>query len=422
MLDKISNESVSFKQSIQKEPDKKDPEKNIATSQDKAKEIAKLTAAVFAVTLVAVGGVKLADKIITKKINTLPFNIKKGEISDELFNFLKRLDKKNTFTQSLNREKALELNGLLNKDNTSVFKKIAKSNQIDTDEAIKVIKCLNKDNIGFVDEILAKYNKKWYSQAPAENNILSNLLGKINENNKKYASSLISMSEDSIKIPQNSNKPEKWYEKLQDILDFITEENEESFGIVFNSRKNGIESKFNFDELKQFTNLIQENKNPKAFEFFAGLKAENGVDYTLESEKLEKLIKSLNDELIDSYYRLFAKNQKNASMAQYINKYNESAASIILEREKKAVVSGAFLHADIESLLAIDDVNQDLYELIIKKLNNDHMFDLYHSEITEILKKTKGNPKNADIVRNYIEKTDVSYGFSYLKNLLYKLS
>lgn len=361
-------------------------------------KLAKLTGQVFCAALVAAGGIALASKAIGKSGNKISsLDIKKGEISDELFYFLKRFKKGDAFTQNLQKEEVLKLNGLLNETNFSQFKKLAKQSNLDPSEITQIVENLNEHNTPLLDKIILKLENEQASLKPEKGEIAA-IIKNINEKNKEFAPQLI----DSAKTTYNmqTNAKTRGAQSLIDILDFVDDKNKDAFRSALSFRKEGTVSKFSFNEIKELTELIQKHNCPLSSELFANLKSANGVDYRLNFENLKETIKKADDEYIDLYHKFF--NEKSERITEYIPALkpgNEKILNFIEQDARNYNLNFFSYHQD-----CIDGIekHKDFMEFLIDKYSQSPDFKaedlrgflskLETEDKTELMEKIKKLP------------------------------
>lgn len=394
MIDKINYQQqklshISFK--AQETIDKKEnpkQEKNVT-------EYAKLTALMFSAALLATGAIAVVKKGIDSKANTLSCGIKRSEISSDLFNFLKRqLAQTSNFSLSIDKEQTLELDKLINSNNSAAFKKIVTNGSLSSQETISTLKVLNDDNINFIDTIFEKFQKEAnsYSGYKLEKDDFYNIIRRINANNKENASGLISMAKVKYENPRG------WLDSLYDILDFVDDKTKDNFNTIFNSRKNGIKTSFSYDELKSLANSMSGRNNAQAATLFLELKASNGINYYYDLNELEKIIKHTDDKFIDTY-RMLADNQEKGflSIAGGINDDSVDAAKIIIQNSIDKNIDLDCNTRDF--IMSINSYNKDIAKQIAQYLiDKDTKIDSYHSGFIEAT-----NSDNIDAAKNIVQ-------------------
>ncbi len=392
MLNKISLNNtihnVQFK-GEEKKPNQNPPPKE---ADDKTKLI-KMGAVVFCAALAASGGFALVNKIIGGKSNEISsLKIKKGEISDELFYFLKRFKKNDNFINNLQREDVIALNNSLNETNFSQFKKLAKKTKLPPGEITEIVKNLNENNLPFLDSVVAKLQEEDFDPEKME---VANVIKAINEKNKEFASRLIEMAE-----PTYTEKTETTCsQELINILNFVDEKNRDALRMALSVRKQSdSKSKLKLQEIKELTNFLQHHKKPLTTEFFGNLQARNGAQYRLDLEELKAIIEKCSDDYIDLYQRAFTDNFAETTLLA--PKLNPETEKII-----------SFLQNDLEN----SNSSAFYVKKCLKEIDNPDYRKLMKAAIEKY--DSSKEEFNAEKLSDFIMRADI-YGIEKIMNEL----
>lgn len=250
------------------------------------------------------GGIKIYNKFFQK----LACGIKKGEIDDALFNFIKKSDPKGKLFN--NAETIKNINANLTDDNLLILKQLSKMKRPnnyayragDTDnrfylvEMSDLLKNTNESNIKYLEQLANKSEDIYGSQQFLETSSMIDILKNINTDNKKVAGSLI----DIMKIK------DRGYITLSDVLKDINKDNIDTYQLLINTRKKGKITSLELNDLKTLAKTLSDTKNPKCAEFLLNIEKDNGTGaYKYSIEELQKLLKETSDDKIDVYKKIF---------------------------------------------------------------------------------------------------------------------
>ncbi len=329
------------------------------------------------------GGVKIYDKYFQK----LASGIKKGEINDALFNFIKKLDPKGKLFN--NKEKIIKINEKLTDENFLILKQLSKmkddtyfraginKGRFTLEEIAELLSSTNEMNIKYLDKLAKISDKTMFGNAKglSADEILK-IIKEIKPQNEKIAGQLI---EKAGADDANS---------LLKCIQGVTKENSDLYSLVLTTRKKGGSTELTFEEISKIVKTLEETNNPKCAELFLNLQKKDGTGlYRYNTDAVCNYLKTAKEENLEAYKQLH--NLKSAESIEDIKPLLES-----VNNENISV---------LEPLLTKD------YQCLNEKYV---IFDDWDC-IKDILKET--NEKNKDIVQRIIDICDDNYVWNAAK-------
>lgn len=371
----------------------------------------KMAAVLFSGALIACGGIGLANKAYSKFSNDfiLSSRVRKKDISQELFTFLKRyLDEEQgkPFTKS----QIKRLNEMIDKDNLPIFKTLLKTNltqAIESDEIVSIVEAMNKNNSGFVVDIAKKYDYGY----GYNNGDIAKILNSINEDNSEFVNTFLA------KVNSWRSKEEtSMAEELAEHLGKITKSNAKEYAFVTGLRKNGKYTSFEIDEIHNLAKAFKKGQNEECFKYLSSLKATNGVDYRFNGEELNEMLQNAQDEFIDLYRTCVEKYKDDAKdIISKITKDNKEIYELLIDTQNKTATTNYSANDICE--IAEQSVNQNNIEtlkfLINLKDDGRFVFDFSNSLITCL---NKADDRYLDVY----QALDLNSLYSFAKDYTYK--
>ena len=348
--------------------------------QDGQSSFGKVAAMLGILAVVAGGGTFGGVRIFDKYFNKLSSGIKKGEIHDALFQFIKNNDPKGRMFN--NKEKILQINEKLTDDNLLILKRLTKMQDENSkrwgwmrerftlDDMTELMTGANEFNIKYLEQLAKKSETKYnYTNTYKTNDILD-ILKNITPDNDKVAAQLIDIAD--------INNPEE----LVTCLSKIKKENVDIYQLLLSTRKKGANTELSLNDLQKIADVLKETKNPKCAELFLNQEKNDGSGlFRYNMEDIENLLKVSDDEKVETYKKLFDLNCT------------------------KDVESGM-----VNLIKSVSDDNIDLIEPLITKRGTGYMskyviFDNWYG-IEGILKSV--NKDNKDVAARIIDIVDES--------------
>lgn len=370
------------------------------SSKPKKDDTAKILAVLGAITLAAVGGVKLGMKAFSKESKAFKFTgIQKGDIQDELYQFIQKNDPKGRLFN--NKEEILKLDKITNENNLAQIKKMTLMNNnkyhtlmLPTNEITKIAKELTPTNTKFLDDLLITREGADRFILPVED--ISTTLRKITDKNVEVAPALIKRTLADTK-DYTSNE---WAAKgMQNILDDI-EANDtlKKYKFLIDNRKNGDTPLLSTADMFEIGNKIND-KNVNSFNHIYTLGSKEGLGHKFDAKELKEALNHLDDELLDTYL-VFNKNSLNVqNKIKYLTednadvmKYLEMNATAKSVDEALSIDSKYFKQINaknkgvVGSAIQKEGITNYTLEKIIKKSENDPQ---YIKELQEALNKAE---------------------------------
>lgn len=275
-----------------------------AKKQDSQSSFGKVAAMLGILAVVAGGGTLGGVKIFDRYFNKLASGIKKGEIHDALFQFIKNNDPKGWMFND--REKILQINEKLTDENLLILKRLTKmqdenskrwgwmSERFTLDDMTELMTGANEFNIKYLEQLAKKSETKYdYTRTYKTNDILD-ILKNITPDNDKVAAQLIDIAD--ITNPK----------ELVTCLSKIKKENVDIYQLLLSTRKKGSNTELSIEDVQKVADVLKDTKNPKCAEFFLNQEKNDGSGlFRYNMEDIEKLLKAANEEKVETYKKLF---------------------------------------------------------------------------------------------------------------------
>lgn len=342
----------------------------------------------------ATGGI-IGGKVVYKKyFDKLACGVKRGEINEALYNFIKNNDPKGSL---FNNKKALiELNNGLTDEKLIIIKQLAKmkennalrdystqKHRFSLNDIKMLLEGTNEENIKYLQQLAEKSENlggdRIKTFSPQQ---ILNVIQCINSENQKVAHQLI----DITKIHSTE------ITELSQCLKNINKDNIDIWRILLSTRKKGNKTELSLEELSKLTKKIEETQNPKCAEVLLNADKKNGSGlYIHNVEEILEILPELKEKHADIYRKF----------------YELKSTSEIKSKQS------------LKLLLKSNEQNIEIINsLLIKKDKNERsvIFDNYE-KIEEILKLI--NKDNKEITKKLIELTSVKYIYTSKYNSYY---
>lgn len=334
----------------------------------KNQDYTEILAGLLAVSALATAGVWGGRNIYHKYFDKLACGIKKGEIGDPLYNFIKNNDPKGELFN--NKNTILELNKDLTDEKLLLLKKLAKMknsfssgsyNRFKLNDIKKLLADATEENIQYIEQLASK--KEEYGR-PFNTEEINSIISLINKGNKKLAESLIEITETSEYSKNNINE-------LKNCLKKINKDNIDIWQVLLSTRNRGGKTELNLQDLPDLANKLKETQNPKCAEILLNAQKKNGSGLYIHEPKtvIETLdyLKEENAELYRKFYELKASDEVSEENLKQIlsnlNEHNIDLVETILTKKAKGKYSS-------DERVIFDDWNS--IEEILKLINGDN--------------------------------------------------
>ncbi len=273
------------------------------------------------------GGVKIYDRYFQK----LASGIKKGEIHDALYHFIKKNDPRGLMFDDKN--KILQINEKLTDDNLLILKQLTKMQDENSkrwgwvherftlDDMTELMTGANEFNIKYLEQLAKKSETKYDYTKTFETRDILNILRNINPDNEKVASQLIDISD--IRKPDD----------LEKCLSKIKKDNVDVYQLLLSTRKKGPNTELSIEELQKVADILKDTKNPKCAEFFLNQEKNDGSGlFRYDMKEIEELLRVSSDDKIETYQKLCDLNctkSINSGMPQLVQSVTEDNIDIV---------------------------------------------------------------------------------------------
>lgn len=376
-LPDLPNDSVTLSSQTQREKEK---DKN---------GFLKVAAMLGLIAAAAGGGTYGSVKIYDKYFNKLAISgIKKGEINDALYNFIKKIDPKGTMFHS--KEEVLKINKKLTDDNFLILKQLAKMkvenpyssvsrNRFTLNEITELLINTNEHNMKYLTQLAQKQTEVYGQIQYFSSADIIKVLKEINPNNEKVVGDLI----EKVEVGKT--------EGLISCLKDVKSDNIDIYSLLLSTRRKGAPTELQYSEIQSLAEKIKETKNPKSAELFINAEKHDGTgNYRHDVDELKHILNVTSDEKYDIYKQLY-----------------ELESTYQVKDMKPFITNVTKDNIDVlEPLLTKEVAGKYSFD-------SGKVFDDYN-DIGEILGYT--NEKNADILKQVIElidSKDIFQGRSY---------
>ena len=329
-------------------------------------------------TLLGLAGVVLTKKIYKQASNKLSIGIKNGEIREEFFNFIKKNDPDCKYFN--NKKSILQLEKDMDEEKFLILKKLYRMNDEYKDltakrfkfnEITELLKITDKNNIEFLELLANKQHK-------SDNGVIETLsfrdikdiLIEINDGNKDVAKSVIDKYDISSFLKDDASKIGKF-------LKGINKDNVEIYKFLFETRKEGKNTKLNYTELKDIAEIIKEKNNPKTAEIILNLKENNGGNqFVYDIVDIKNILNIADDNNIKIYEKILNDPDiaKINNLSKVLNKIDEDICEEFILFSKLKEDQTTFIYSDPEQIIKLanltskfDQDKKDIFNKILEK-------------------------------------------------------
>lgn len=340
-----------------------------------------LTAAVIS------GGIYGGKLIYQKYFQKLACGVKKGEINDALYNFIKNNDPKGKLFND--KSTLIELNNGLTDEKLIILKQLAKMKKQDIFSpkrrknpprfTLSDIKSLleeaNEGNIKYLEQLAKKSEKHSEDRVKtfSPTQILK-VLKCINKENEAVAKQLIDVTEiHSEEI-----------NRLSECLKNVNKENIDIWKILLSTRKKGSRTELSLENLSKLTKKIEKTQNPKCAEILLNAEKKNGAgSYVHDVEDILTILPELNEDNVKFYQKFYETNSvskisgsKCTLLVPAINEHNINFVENLLSKTEKDSDFVIFNNYKIikNILENIDNINKEVAQKLLSLLNSKYTF------------------------------------------------
>lgn len=372
----------------------------------------------------ASGGIYGGKKIYQKYFQKLACGVKKGEINDALYNFIKNNDPKGTLFN--NKAAVIELNNGLTDEKLIILKQLAKMKDSDVfvhrggesghrfslGDIKSLLEEANEGNIKYLEQLAKKSEKLSGDRVKtfSPNQILK-VLQCINSNNEKVAKQLIDIT--GIRSEE--------IEKLTECLKSINKDNIDIWQVLLTTRKKGEKTELNLESLLKLAQKVEETQNPKCAEALLNAEKKNGTGtYVHNIDDILAVLPELkenNAEIYQRFYEIKAvaeiQSSKCASLTPAVNEHNiELVEEILTKAESDSNLVIFSNYSTIKKILEeINGENKEIAQKLLKLMKSKYVFTVrnYNAEdnFLDILKKIK-NPEQRSKAERILEGGNIS--------------
>ncbi len=366
------------------------------------------------------GGVKLYDKYFHK----LACGIKKGEIDDALYNFIKKNDPKGKLFS--NKNEIHTINEKLTDDNFLILKQLVKmkdespwsinsnNHRFDLSAITDLLTSTNKFNLKYLEQLAKKSEKKYGIVETVSTSDMLQILQTINPDNDKVAAQLI----DIAKIHGAS--------ELVDCLKHVNKDNVDIYQMLLSTRVKNGKTELGINDIKLIEAQLEKTKNPNCAELFLNMEKSDGTgQFRYKTDDIVSFLNSAKEDNYQTYKKLFdLKSTKDIDenmllLIKSTNNDNIDLVDTLLTKKCKSYsslkISNYVVFDDwkeIENILnSVNSKNKDVAKRILD-IVDDHYFiekDKYSCNkidkyLPELLKDLADNPENLKRVEEILDK------------------
>lgn len=310
------------------------------------------------------GGVKLYDKYFHK----LACGIKKGEIDDALYNFIKKNDPKGKLFS--NKNEILTINEKLTDDNFLILKQLTKmknedpwsinrnNHRFNLSEITDLLTSTNEFNLKYLEQLAKKSEKKYGVIETVPTSDMLKILKTINPDNDKVVAQLI----DIAKIDGTSD--------LVNCLKHINKDNADIYQMLLSTRVKNGKTELGINDIKLIEAQLEKTKNPNCAELFLNMEKADGTgQFRYNMEDIVSFLNSAKEENLETYKKLFAlKSTKDIesnmlSLIKSVNNDNIDLVDTLLTKKYKSC-----LGSEVSNYVVFDDWKE--IENILNSVNS----------------------------------------------------
>ncbi len=381
------------------------------------------------------GGVKLYDRYFQK----LACGIKKGEINDALYNFIKKNDPKGKLFSS--KSEIMAINEKLTDENFLILKQLTKmkdespwriyndTTRFNLDEITDLLTSTNEFNLKYLEQLAKKSEKKYGVIETIKTNDMLRILKKITPDNEKVAGQLI----DITKIDNT--------QELVDCLKKINKDNVDIYQMLLSTRKKGGKTELSISDIDLVAKKLERTKNPNCAELFLNAEKNDGTgEFRYKMEDIENLLNIAKEEKYETYKKLYdlkctgGVDSGMVSLVKSVSDDNIDLIEPLLTKKGKGEFASKYVIFDdwsrIENILdSVDDKNKDVAKRIIDTVDEQRFKTVSDSwertnvdtYLPRLFKELSDNPKNLkraeEILNNGVVNDEQTLNFQKFYNL-----
>lgn len=358
------------------------------TEKEEPKQYTDVLTALALTATAATAGIYGGKAVYKKYFDKLACGIKKGEINDALYNFIKNNDPKGNLFN--NKASVMELNNGLTDEKLIILKQLAKMKEANNIKpasqkqkhrfSLNDIKTLleetNEENIKYLEQLAKKSENlggdRIKTFSPTQ---ILEVLKCINSENQKIAQQLIETAE--VRSEEIS--------RLTECLKYTNKNNVDIWQILLSTRKKGKKTELSLENLFKLAQKVEETQNPKCAEVLLNAEKKNGSGtYINNIDDILNILPSLKEEHADIYRKF----------------YDLKSVSEINSKKGLSLIT------------KINEHNIDIIDSLLTKKDRDGRYVIFddYSKIEEILELV--NNDNLEITKKLIELTGVKYTYT----------
>lgn len=366
------------------------------------------------------GGVKLYDKYFHK----LACGIKKGEIDDALYNFIKKNDPKGklfsnkneirTINEKLTNENFLILKQLTKMKNETPWSINRNNHRFNLSEITDLLTSTNEFNLKYLEQLAKKSENRYGVIETVPTSDMLKILKTINPDNDKVAAQLI----DIAKIDGTSD--------LVNCLKRINKDNVDIYQMLLSTRVKNGKTELGINDIKLIEAQLEKTKNPNCAELFLNMEKANGTgQFRYNMEDIVSFLNSAKEENCETYKKLFAlKSTKDIesnmlSLIKSVNNDNIGLVDSLLTKEYKSCLGSEVSNyvvfddwKEIENILnSVNSKNKDVAKRILDIVDQKYFCETNTFISTDIdtylsgfFKDLGDNPENLKLVEEVLNK------------------
>lgn len=381
------------------------------------------------------GGVKLYDKYFQK----LACGIKKGEINDALYNFIKKNDPKGKLFS--NKSEIMTINEKLTDENFLILKQLTKmkdespwriyndTTRFNLGEITDLLTSTNEFNLKYLEQLAKKSEKIYGTVETIKTNDMLRILKKITPDNEKVAGQLI----DIAKIDNT--------QELVNCLKKINKDNVDIYQMLLSTRNRGGKTELSISEIDFVAKKLERTKNPNCAELFLNAEKNDGTgNFRYKMEDIDELLDIAQEEKYETYKKLYdlkctgGIESGMVSLVKSVSDDNIDLIEPLLTKKGKGEFASKYVIFDdwsrIEKILeSVDDKNKDIAKRIIDTVDEQRFkvdFEVWDRTnvdvyLPKLFKELSDNPKNLkhaeEILNNGVINNQQTLNFQKFYNL-----
>lgn len=272
--------------------------------ENKSSDFGKIAAMLGMISLAVAGATFGGIKVFDRYFQKLHCGIKKGEINDALFNFIRKNDISGR--RFNDKEKILKIDENLTDENFLILKQLTKmqdenskrwglaEKRFSLDEITELLTGTNEFNIKYLEQLAKKSDTRYNYTTTFKAGDMLPVLKNITPDNEKVVKELIEIT----KIDNS--------EELVKCLQGINKDNVDVYQMLLSTRRKGGSTELSLEDIQSVAKWLEKTKNPQCAEFFLNAETNNGTGlFRYSMEDIDKLLKIAKEENLDTYKKLY---------------------------------------------------------------------------------------------------------------------